>query len=155
MSGVTVRHATAQDTAALAALEAECFPDPWGETAVSGQLAAAHCLSLVAERDGAPVGYLFMSILPPEGDINRIAVSPAARRAGVGDALLAAGLSAAADRGVEKIFLDVRESNLPAIALYRKHGFSETGRRKDYYRAPRENAVLMERENESNAVSRN
>ena len=155
MSGVTVRLAVAEDAPALTALEKESFPDPWGETAVLGQLTAAHCLSLVAERDGAPVGYLFMSILPPEGDINRIAVSPAARRAGVGDALLAAGLSASAARGVDKLFLDVRESNLPAIALYRKHGFSETGRRKDYYRAPRENAVLMERECESDAVSRN
>ena len=153
MGEVTVRLATAGDAPALAALERECFPDPWGESAVTGQLSAAHCFSRVAERDGAPVGYLFMSILPPEGDVNRIAVRPAARRAGVGDALLAAGLAAAAERGVEKTFLDVRESNLPAISLYRKHGFAETGRRKDYYRAPRENAVLMERERD--AVSRN
>ena len=153
MGEVTVRIATAEDAAALVALEKECFSDPWGEMAVRGQLCAAHCFSLIAERDGAPVGYLFMSMLPPDGDINRIAVSPAARRAGVGDALLLTGLAAAESADVEKIFLDVRESNLPAIALYRKHGFAETGRRKDYYRAPRENAVLMERE--SDAVSRN
>ncbi|MBQ8859473.1 MAG: ribosomal protein S18-alanine N-acetyltransferase [Clostridia bacterium] len=153
MGEVTVRPAAAEDVSALAALEKECFPDPWGETAVAGQLSASYGLSLVAERDGIAVGYLFLAVLPPEGDVNRIAVSPAARRAGVGDALLRAGLAAAAERGVSRIFLDVRESNLPAISLYRKHGFAETGRRKDYYRAPRENAVLMEREND--AIPRN
>lgn len=133
----------------MAEIEKACFPDPWGEIALRGQLSAPTGVSLVAERDGQVIGALFLSFLPPEGEVYRVAVLPAARRGGVGDALITAGLAAARLAGVSHMFLDVREGNLPAQKLYEKHGFSVIGRRARYYRAPREDAVLMEREDKA------
>ena len=131
MGEVTVRPAAAEDVSALAALEKECFPDPWGETAVAGQLSASYGLSLVAERDGIAVGYLFLAVLPPEGDVNRIAVSPAARRAGVGDALLRAGLPPPPREAFRGYFLTCGRAICPpfrstASTALRKRGAERT-----------------------------
>lgn len=87
-----------------------------------------------------------MGLMPPEGEIYRIATLPSARCRGVGRALLARGEELAQEAGVCRIFLDVRASNEPAKALYATHGYAQTGIRRDYYRVPREDAVLMERE---------
>ncbi len=140
-----VRPAREADLASLAAIEKACFPDPWGEIALRGQLAAQTGLSLAAELDGQVIGSLFLSFIPPEGEVYRVAVLPAARRMGVGDALITAGLAAAREAGVRHMFLDVREGNIPAQNLYKKHGFTVIGHRARYYRAPTEDAVLMKR----------
>lgn len=143
---MTVRAAREQDIPALCAIEAACFSDPWSAGAIAAQLAAPTGLSLIAEENGAPLGALFLSCLPPEGEVYRLCVLPAARRRGVGRLLLARGLEAEREAGVLRMFLDVRASNEPALSLYRAFGFTECGRRAGYYRAPREDAVLMERE---------
>ena len=72
-----------------------------------------------------------------------MAVSPEHRRQGIADALIHALLERAALRELSFVTLEVREHNAPAIALYRKHGFSPVGLRKNYYEAPVENAILM------------
>ena len=126
---VELRLAREADLASLADIEKACFSDPWGEIALRGQLAAPTGVSLVAERDGQVIGALFLSFIPPEGEVYRVAVLPAARRAGVGDALIAAGLDAARRAGVYHMFLDVRAGNIPAQKLYEKHGFAVIGRR--------------------------
>lgn len=146
MSSLECRAATALDLPALARIEAACFPDPWSEGALSSHLASDATLTLLAVLDGKAVGAILMGIAPPEGEIYRIATLPEARRMGVGRALLDGGLSQAKVAEVTRIFLDVRVSNAPARTLYATHGFRETGIRRDYYRAPREDAVLMERE---------
>ena len=146
MNELTVRSATEADLAALKIIEDACFPDPWSEGALASHLQNETTVTLLATLDGVAVGSLLLSFLPPEGEIYRIATLPDARRRGVGRALLSAGLSLAARAGVLRIFLDVRASNTAAQSLYTTHGFAQTGVRRDYYRAPREDAVLMERE---------
>ena len=78
-----------------------------------------------------------------EGYISNVAVHPDARRQGIGDALIDALAAKAAELELAFLTLEVRESNAPAIALYAKHGFHPVGKRKNYYDAPKEDAVLM------------
>lgn len=144
---MTVRPAQAGDLAALAAIERACFSDAWSESAIRTHLASDATLTLVAEDEsGAPCGALFLSCLPPEGEVYRLAVLPDCRMRGIGRLLLSHGLAQERDAGVTRMYLDVRVGNAAAIALYRALGFVECGRRANYYRAPREDAVLMERE---------
>ena len=82
-------------------------------------------------------------ILLDEGYISNVAVHPDARRQGIGDALIDALAAKAAELELAFLTLEVRESNAPAIALYAKHGFHPVGKRKNYYDAPKEDAVLM------------
>ena len=128
----------------VAALEKICFPaDPWSENLFRDALESPNTVLLAAEKeDGAVLGYAVLSAVLDEGSLDNIAVAPHCRRQGVADALL----SALADFGrtrLSVLFLEVRVSNLPAIALYEKHGFVPVGRRKNYYESPREDALLM------------
>lgn len=135
---------TASHLSPVAALEQVCFPtDPWSEALFRAALDSPDAVLLLAEEeDGAVLGYAVLSSILDEGNLDNIAVAPHCRRRGVADALL----SALADIGRTKLsvlFLEVRASNLPAIALYKKHGFVPVGRRKDYYETPKEDALLM------------
>ena len=96
----------------------------------------------MAEEDGAVLGYAVLSAVLDEGNLDNIAVAPEYRRRGVADALLGA-LTGFGRECLALLTLEVRASNAPAIALYEKHGFAAVGRRKNYYSAPREDAVLM------------
>lgn len=128
----------------IARLEAEIFPDPWSSAAIRSA-AASPCTKLYAaySETDALMGYLFITQVMDSADIDTIAVSPAFRRQGVASLLLETALD-----GMEAdVFLEVRVSNAPAIALYRKFGFAECGIRKHYYEKPREDAVLMKRAN--------
>ena len=87
-------------------------------------------------------GFLVAHHLSPEWELENIVVAPGARRAGLGKRLLDALLSAARETNSEAVFLEVRESNGAARALYQKSGFTLTGRRKSYYANPREDAIL-------------
>ncbi|MBQ8352089.1 MAG: ribosomal protein S18-alanine N-acetyltransferase [Clostridia bacterium] len=142
---ITLRRGRADDVKALAAIEAACFSRPWSEYSIASHLSSESAMTLVCEEDGEALGVLFLSCLPPEGEVYRLAVLPAARRRGIGRRLLAAGLALERDAGVREMFLDVRASNAPAIALYEGFGFSSYGRRANYYFAPREDAILMKR----------
>ena len=93
-------------------------------------------------ESGALLGYAVLSTVLDEGSLDNIAVAPHARRQGIADALLSA-LTAFGREHLTCLMLEVRASNAPAIALYEKHGFAAVGRRKNYYDAPREDAVLM------------
>lgn len=139
---IAVRRASRADVGFLSRAESVCFSDPWHESALESHLAADGSLALVCELDGVPAGYLLAMLCPPEGEIYRVAVLPDARRAGIGRLLIEEALRTP---GVTEWFLDVRESNAAARALYAKTGFTECGIRRDYYRAPRENAILMEK----------
>jgi len=93
-------------------------------------------LFLVAEADEQIVGYVVALEAADEGEILNLAVAEAGRRRGLGRALVEAIVVALTDRGVRQIYLEVRESNAPARALYSGFGFKEVGRRKAYYRRP-------------------
>ena len=135
---------TAAHLPQVAALERVCFPtDPWSEALFRDALENPHTAALLAEgEDGAVLGYAVLSAVLDEGNLDNIAVDPNCRRRGVADALLSALTDFGRGR-LSVLFLEVRSSNLPAVALYEKHGFVPVGRRKDYYDAPREDAILM------------
>ena len=99
---------------------------------------------LVAEGDGGAIlGYVVALDAADEGEILNLAVAPTGRRAGLGRALVRQILEALSARGVRQVFLEVRDSNAPARALYTAHGFKEVGRRREYYRRPVEDAIVL------------
>lgn len=91
-------------------------------------------------------GYAVLRIIAPEAEVENICVAPACRRSGVGEALMEEMLRLAAERDAERIFLEVRAHNEPAKALYRKRGFVESYRRRNYYQGPTEDAIIMMKE---------
>ena len=135
---------TAAHLPQIAALEKVCFPaDPWSEALFRAALECPDTTLLVAEQeDGAILGYAVLSAVLDEGSLDNIAVAPQCRRRGVADALLSA-LTDIGRISLSVLLLEVRTSNLPAIALYEKHSFIPVGRRKNYYETPREDALLM------------
>ena len=137
---MTIRNARQEDMPAVAALEAVCFPEePWPERL----FAEATERLLVAEEDGAVLGYAVLFSVLDEGSLDNIAVDPAHRRQGVADALLDAVVGRAMEKELSFVTLEVRQGNAAAIALYEKHGFVQVGRRTNYYERPREDAILM------------
>lgn len=100
-------------------------------------------LYLAAEEDGRLAGYGAVCVIAGEGEIQRIAVLEEFRRQGLGRKLLDAMVAAARNRGARAMTLEVRESNEPAIKLYFSAGFRTEAQRKDYYRNPREDALIM------------
>jgi len=114
-------------------LEISCFSDPWSLSSVENQLKSENAVWLTEMRDDMPAGYVLGSIVCGEAELYRIAVSGDFRRQGLGERLLAQFIEKCRERGGEKIFLEVRARNLPAIALYKKAGFEEISLRKGYY----------------------
>jgi [ribosomal protein S18]-alanine N-acetyltransferase len=102
-------------------------------------------LVLVSERAGEVTGFFIGREAANEAEMLNLAVMPEYRRQGDGAALVSAGLEEMRSRGVQSVFLEVRESNLGAIAFYESLGFSKIGRRKIYYRDPEEAAITMEK----------
>ena len=124
------------------AIERAAFSDPWS----AGQL--RECLDagldfLVAERDGRVVGYVVAVRAADEAEILNLCVAPAARRAGTGRALVRAILERVAAHGARAAYLEVRDSNRAARRLYEGEGFAPVGRRRDYYRRPVEDAIVL------------
>ncbi len=129
----------------IAALERECFSTPWSEAMLTEVLFDTQASFIVAEaEDGGVLGYAGLQVVLDEGYIDNIAVDPNARRHGVADELLDVFCRFGAEH-LAFLTLEVRASNVPAIALYHKHGFQEEGRRKNYYTKPTEDAVIMTR----------
>ena len=90
-------------------------------------------------------GYVVAWFVLDEGEVANLAVAAGARRQGIGSALLDAAIRESTERGVTTLYLEVRESNQPARRLYASHGFEEVSRRKRYYRAPVEDALILRR----------
>ena len=131
---------------AVAALEKICFSDPWSENSVSSELKNKLSLWLVAEENGTVAGYIGSQTCGEESDVMNVAVHPDFRRRGIAEALVNALVEELKAIGSHCLTLEVRASNVPAIALYEKMGFSEIGRRKNYYRNPREDALILRKE---------
>ena len=124
------------------AIEQAVFADPWSTQDFRDCL-SSDALFLVAELKDAVAGYVVALDAADEGEILNVAVTPSARRAGIGRSLVHAVISALAERGVRQIYLEVRESNAGARAMYAALGFQEVGRRRGYYRRPVEDAIVL------------
>ena len=131
---------------AVAELEKLCFSAPWSERSIASELQNEYSLWLVEERDGVAVAYVGSQSCPPEADVMNVAVAPAFRRQGIGEGLMVALMDALRDKGMESLTLEVRASNSSSIALYDRLGFTEVGRRPNYYTDPGEDALIMRKE---------
>lgn len=127
----------------LEKLEQVCFSMPWTRQQLISQLPDDNHLFLVILHDGQAVGYVGMMYVLDEGYISNVAVDPQHRRKGLADRLIEETLSAAEKKELAFVTLEVRQSNVPAISLYEKHGFIKVGQRKNYYDLPKEDAILM------------
>lgn len=127
-------------------LETVLFPEPWGSEVFLSELAHVPTTRwyVLARDEQGLLGYAGLRAVPPEADVQTIAVAPRAQGRGVGGALLDALLAEAAGRGCTQVFLEVRRDNPAAIALYASRGFERTGVRRDYYGAGQD-AVMMRR----------
>jgi ribosomal-protein-alanine N-acetyltransferase len=138
-----IRPARPADGDRLAVIERRCFGDPWSAAAFEDILVSSGGLGVVAVRRDGPIGYLIGRVAAGEGEILNLAVVPEARRRGVGQGLLEAGLVALAQAGAREIFLEVREHNRTALDLYQRRGFRPVGLRPRYYRNPVEDAIVL------------
>ena len=132
--------------AQVAALEKQCFSDPWSENSVASELENPLSLWLIAEENGAVCGYVGSQTVLDETDMMNIAVHPDCRRKGIAAALITELVSRLKARGSRVLRLEVRESNFSAITLYEALGFTQLGLRKNYYRNPKENALILGKE---------
>ena len=132
--------------AAVAALEKTCFSDPWSENSIASELKNPLSLWLVALADSKVVGYVGSQSVMGESDMMNVAVDPDYRRMGIAYRLIETLIAALAEKDNHSLALEVRASNTPAIALYGKMGFTEVGRRRNYYRNPREDALILRKE---------
>lgn len=120
-------------------IEKICFSNPWSKENLERQIDTETSHFLVADMDGRAVGYMGLQIFAGEGYVTNVAVLPEYRGRGIAKALIAEQMK----NDMEFITLEVRESNTPAIHLYKKSGFETVGVRPDFYADPTENAVIM------------
>ena len=137
------RKITEKDISQIADLEAKVFPDAWTEQSIYETFCQEQAFIAMAELDEEMVGYCIVYYVLDEGEIARIAVDEKARRKGVGRRLLDYVCECCKEKQIERLLLDVRESNTGARAFYQQYGFAEDGIRKNFYDQPKENAILM------------
>jgi ribosomal-protein-alanine N-acetyltransferase len=134
---IRVRAADAHDIDAIMAVMRDAF-DPrfgeaWSTSQLAGSLAIPGTWAMVAETGGAVIGFSLTRLILDSAELLLVAVAGDRRGSGCGAQLMDAAQQTATARGACEMFLEVRDGNQPALALYRKSGFSEIGRRKDYY----------------------
>ena len=137
------RRSVPDDATPIAALEAEIFPDPWSRDSIMGVICTEGAMCFTAVADGVVIAYVLGRIIPPEGEIYRVAVRPDSRQRGVGYRLLDYAVKTSRGAGLEDLFLEVRSQNIPAIALYKAYGFATVGHRAKYYKDPEDDAIIM------------
>mgnify|MGYP001059462410 CR=1 FL=1 len=147
--GFRVRPAGFADVKAIHHIETLSFPTRWTRWSFYSELLNPVSTTLVATPEDAPtqvVGYLIYWLAAQEMHILNLAVHPRWRRRGVARLLLTTGLAHAREQGAHTAWLEVRPSNLPALALYESLGFVPVGRRPGYYEDTGEDALILELE---------
>ena len=136
-----IRAMTPSDVPAVSELEQLVYPEPWSEKVFNDELAQPSRVYLLALDDGEVIGYAGLMVVFEDAHITTMSVAPAARGSGVGQRMMMKLVDAAIAAEAEHLTLEVRMSNDPAQALYRKFGFAPVGVRKDYYL--NEDALIM------------
>ena len=131
----------------VAELEKICFgTEAWSERSVASELSNPLSLWLVAMEGDRLAGYVGSQTVIDETDMMNVATHPDFRRKGVAEALVLELVALLREKGSHCLTLEVRASNDPAIGLYEKLGFQQVGRRKNYYRNPKEDALILRKE---------
>lgn len=130
----------------IAALEKLCFSDAWSEKSIASELTNKLSLWLVAVDGDTVAGYIGSQTVLGWADMMNLCVSPDYRRQGIGEKLTAELERQLKENDVTCLTLEVRVSNVPAIALYEKMGFVQVGKRPRYYEKPREDALILRKE---------
>ena len=141
---VSIDAAQKDDVAAISEIERAAFSDPWSARSFRDALEHPSVYFGCARSDaGEVLGYVVAWFVADEGEIANLAVAPEGWGKGIGRALLDAALAEATQRGIQSVYLEVRDSNARARRLYQSRGFEEVGRRTKYYRRPVEDAVVL------------
>lgn len=140
-----IREFTLGDEKEISSLERECFSSPWSENAVLESYSSGTKFYLF-EENGKILGYAGLQVVLGEGYVTNIAVTKLARGRGIGKALVDALIGYGEEQNLSFISLEVRESNIPAISLYKKCSFKDMGKRKNFYQNPREDANILTKE---------
>lgn len=127
----------------IAEIEKQFIADGWSEKAFLEAFENKYSIILSAVSAGRVIGFLNGTAVLDEAELLNIAVMEEYRGMGAGGALIGEFLHILSDKNVGTVYLEVRESNAEAISLYKKYGFEQNGMRRNYYRHPVENAVLM------------
>lgn len=128
----------------VAELERLCFPaEPWSENSLLTLCRESGVGFAAIEADGTVSAYVGMTYAAGEGSITNVATHPAYRQGGRASAVLEALLAFVQTYCPEGVYLEVRPSNQAALALYARYGFVAVGRRKNFYRAPLEDALIL------------
>ena len=144
---IKIKVMTAEHIPQVAAIEKLCFGTAaWSENSINSELYSDFSLWLVAEDEGVVVGYVGSQTVFPETDMMNVAVIPQRRREGIAEVLIDSLIIALKRNHCSSLTLEVRASNVPAISLYEKMGFRQVGRRPNYYRNPKEDALILRKE---------
>lgn len=142
---ITIRQMELDDLDEVMAIEKSLFSVPWTETGFFSFLLRDDTMFLVAEEEQNIVGYCGVVMVLDEGDITNVGVLERCQGRGIGRQLVQALITKTSEKGVPHLHLEVRQSNIRAIRLYKSLGFQQVGIRKGYYEAPSEDGVLMNR----------
>ena len=143
---IEIKKMTEAHVTQIAQIEKLCFSDPWSKKSVASELNNRLSLWLVALDGDTVAGYVGSQSVLDGADMMNIAVHPDYRRQGIGRDLVLALADALKEKGIRGLMLEVRASNAPAIALYEQLGFRQVGMRPNYYRNPKENALILRKE---------
>lgn len=138
-----IRQHKNEDLKAIAQIESVSINPPWSYNAICSFSECETSKILVAECENTVVGYITYSVVLDEVQIANVATHPDHRRKGVAQRLLNTLYESSKNANMAVITLEVRQTNIPAIELYTKCGYTEVGRRKNYYKNPTEDAILM------------
>ena len=142
--GLLIRPGSPADLKAVEAIEIASFGDPWVREAILQELIPSGLrFPLIAEIDGAVVGFLMAWRTPDQLHVLNVAVDPGRRRRGIGRSLLEAALAEARRCGFVEVTLEVRRGNEPALGMYREFGFRQEGIREGYYPDTGEDALIL------------
>lgn len=141
-----IREMKVEDVPQIAAIERLCFSAPWNENMIISSWESRLSCWLVAEIDGCVAGYVGSEAVLDSADMMNIAVAPEYRKRGIAEALIKTLEEYLQKRDILFLLLEVRVSNMPAIALYNKLGFDQVGHRPRYYTNPREDALILRKE---------
>jgi ribosomal-protein-alanine N-acetyltransferase len=141
---IELRPMAEADLAAVMAVENDIYPFPWTQGNFRDSLAAGYsCWTYV--RDGDLIGYAVVMLAADEAHLLNLSIAGAGQRQGYGSRLLRWLCEFSRGRGAQRMFLEVRPSNLAGLQLYERYGFQRAGLRRDYYPAAhgREDALIL------------